>query len=122
MCDVIRSVRSYPAEYYFAAEQASARRAVEIFLHQWRLVEGQPISVEALERPVEENRPPPNPVEGAGTGPRSLRPDVTNRQPMCAAETLAQRSVSAFSGDSERSLVYITIQIFLFRRGRRVRG
>ena len=23
MCDVIRSVRSYPAEYYFAAEQAS---------------------------------------------------------------------------------------------------
>ena len=22
-CDVIRSVRSYPAEYYFAAEQAS---------------------------------------------------------------------------------------------------
>ena len=46
-----------------------ARRAVEIFLHQWRLVEGQPISVEALERPVEENRPQPNPVEGAGTGP-----------------------------------------------------
>ena len=32
-------------------------------------MEGQPISVEALERPVEENRPPPNPVEGAGTGP-----------------------------------------------------
>ena len=34
-------------------------------------MEGQPISVEALERPVEENRPPPNPVEGAGTGPMS---------------------------------------------------
>ena len=33
-------------------------------------MEGQPISVEALERPVEENRPPPNPVEGAGTGPK----------------------------------------------------
>ena len=32
-------------------------------------MEGQPISVEALERPVEENRPQPNPVEGAGTGP-----------------------------------------------------
>ena len=32
-------------------------------------MEGQPISVEALERPVEENRPPPYPVEGAGTGP-----------------------------------------------------
>ena len=32
-------------------------------------MEGQPISVEALECPVEENRPPPNPVEGAGTGP-----------------------------------------------------
>ena len=31
-------------------------------------MEGQPISVEALERPVEENRPPSNPVEGAGTG------------------------------------------------------
>ena len=26
-------------------------------------MEGQPISVEALERPVEENRPPPNPVQ-----------------------------------------------------------
>ena len=35
-------------------------------------MEGQPISVEALERPVEENRPPPNPVEGAGTGPMFL--------------------------------------------------
>ena len=33
------------------------------------VVDGQPISVEALERPVEENRPPPNSVEGAGTGP-----------------------------------------------------
>ena len=32
-------------------------------------MEGQPISVEALERLVEENRPQPNPVEGAGTGP-----------------------------------------------------
>ena len=36
-------------------------------------MEGQPISVEALERPVEENRPPPNPVEGAGTGPKVAR-------------------------------------------------
>ena len=35
-------------------------------------MEGQPISAEALERPVEENRPPPNPVEGAGTGPIGL--------------------------------------------------
>ena len=32
-------------------------------------MEGQPISVEALERPVEENRPQPNPVEGDGKGP-----------------------------------------------------
>ena len=63
-CDV-RSRNALAA----GTEQGSARRAVEIFLHQWRLVEGQPISVEALERPVEENRPPPNPVEGAGTGP-----------------------------------------------------
>ena len=36
-------------------------------------MEGQLISVEALERPVEENRPPPNPVEGAGTGPMTAR-------------------------------------------------
>ena len=42
-------------------------------------MEGQPISVEALERPVEENRPPSNPVEGAGTGPMSgeLPPSTT---------------------------------------------
>ena len=33
-------------------------------------MESQPISVEALERPVEENRPQPNPVAGAGTGPK----------------------------------------------------
>ena len=49
----------------------SARRAVEILLHQWRLVEGQPFLVEARERPVEEKSPLPLPVEGAGTGPIS---------------------------------------------------
>ena len=37
-------------------------------------MEGQPISVEALERPVDENRPPPYPVEGAGTGPMLADP------------------------------------------------
>ena len=42
-------------------------------------MEGQPISVEALERPVEENRPQPNPVEGAGTGPISIKSNVISK-------------------------------------------
>ena len=48
----------------------SARRAVEICLRQWRLVEGQPLLVEAQERQVEEyNNPLPLPDERAGADP-----------------------------------------------------
>ena len=53
----------------FPPPASTARRAVEVLLIRMRLVEAQPILVEARERPVEEKEPQPNPDEGAGTGP-----------------------------------------------------
>ena len=50
----------------------SALWVVEICLHHWCLLEGQPFLVEAQECLVEEKSPLPLPDEGAGTGSRSL--------------------------------------------------
>ena len=59
-------------------------------------MEGQPISVEALERPVEENRPPPNPVEGAGTGPMK----ESDGEPRVLKTTSLERDLGVLVSDN----------------------
>ena len=72
-------------------------------------MKGQPISVEALERPVEENRPQPNPVEGAGTGPMATAERRRRVTPRCVSCKCKKSNDSAPSMEMAIRFVYVVV-------------